>query len=64
MDEEDKNLVDLIITEYIAEAGHDVKRAKCSWKKKYIYIYMNERARTAQRAILFNNNLFIFVVVF
>jgi hypothetical protein len=34
MDEEDKNLVDLIITEYIAEAGHDVKRAKCSWKKK------------------------------
>ena len=62
MDEEDKNLVDLIITEYIAEAGHDVKRAKCSWKKKKKI--MNERARTAQRAILFNNNLFIFVVVF
>ena len=30
MDEEDKNLVDLIVTEYIAEAGHDVKRAECS----------------------------------
>jgi hypothetical protein len=30
MDEEDKNLVDLIVIEYIAEAGHNVKRAECS----------------------------------
>jgi hypothetical protein len=30
MNEEDKNLIDLIVTEYIEEAGHNVKWAECN----------------------------------
>jgi hypothetical protein len=36
MKEEDKDLVDLIVTMYIAEAAHDVKQAECSWRKGII----------------------------